>query len=157
MIFETWQQVFLGVLVLLVFASFVKQWLSPELTALTAWFLCFVTGILSWETTADNYGFGPYGNNFNDPDVQEEIDELNPGGVEGFMQGLGNFYKTVSEKALNLKTGARGIRSVLEQFFIELTYNITDLKAQKVKEIYIDDLDHETISYIKEVDNAEDN
>ncbi len=78
--------------------------------------------------------------------------------LEGIDVGFtNNFYKTVSEKALNLKTGARGIRSVLEQFFIELTYNITDLKAQKVKEIYIDDLDHETISYIKEVDNAEDN
>jgi ATP-dependent Clp protease ATP-binding subunit ClpX len=68
-----------------------------------------------------------------------------------------NFYKIVSEEAIKLKTGARGIRSVLEQFFIELTYNITELKAQKVKEIYIDNLDHETISYIKEVDNAEDN
>jgi len=55
-----------------------------------------ITSIDKGEITADNYGFGPYGNNFNDPDVQEEIDELNPGGVEGFMQGLGNFYKTVS-------------------------------------------------------------
>lgn len=78
--------------------------------------------------------------------------------LEGIDVGFtDNFYKTVSEEAIKLKTGARGIRSVLEQFFIDLTYNITDLKAQKVKEIYIDDLKHENISYIKEVDNAEDN
>jgi len=78
--------------------------------------------------------------------------------LEGIDVGFtDNFYKIVSEEAIKLKTGARGIRSVLEQFFIELTYNITDLKAQKVKEIYIDNLDDETISYIKEVDNAEDN
>ena len=78
--------------------------------------------------------------------------------LEGIDVGFtDNFYKIVSEEAIKLKTGARGIRSVLEQFFIELTYNITDLKAQKVKEIYIDNLDNETISYIKEVDNTEDN
>ncbi len=58
MIFETWQQIFLGILVLLVFASFVKQWLPTELTALLAWFLCFATGVLSWDSNADNYGFG---------------------------------------------------------------------------------------------------
>lgn len=76
--------------------------------------------------------------------------------LEGINVGFtDNFYKTVSEEAIKLKTGARGIRSVLEQFFIDLTYNITDLKAEKVKEIYIDDLNHENISYIKEVDNAE--
>ena len=78
--------------------------------------------------------------------------------LEGIDVGFtDNFYKIVSEEAIKLKTGARGIRSVLEQFFIELTYNITDLKAQKVKENYIDNLDNETISYIKEVDNTEDN
>ena len=49
-----------------------------------------ITTIDKGEITADNYGFGPYGNNFNDPDVQDEIDALNPGGVKGFMQGLGN-------------------------------------------------------------------
>ena len=55
-----------------------------------------ITTIDKGEITADNYGFGPYGNNFNDPDVQDEIDALNPGGVKGFMQGLGNFYTKVS-------------------------------------------------------------
>lgn len=68
-----------------------------------------------------------------------------------------NFYKIVSQEAIKLKTGARGIRSVLEQFFIDLTYNITDLKEKKVKEMYINDLDHSTISYINEVDKLDDN
>lgn len=78
--------------------------------------------------------------------------------LEGIDIGFtDNFYKTVSEEAIKLKTGARGIRSVLEQFFIDLTYNITDLKERKVREIYINDLDHNTISYINEVDNKEDN
>ena len=78
--------------------------------------------------------------------------------LEGIDVGFtDNFYKTVSEEAIKLKTGARGIRSILEQFFIDLTYNITDLKKRKVKEIYINDLNHKTISYINEVDNEEDN
>ena len=78
--------------------------------------------------------------------------------LEGIDVGFtDNFYKTVSEEAIKLKTGARGIRSVLEQFFIDLTYNITDLKKKKVKEIYINDLDHNTISYINEVDKEKDN
>ncbi len=73
--------------------------------------------------------------------------------LEGINVGFTeNFYKTVSEEAINLKTGARGIRSVLEQFFIDLTYNITDLKEKKVKEIYLNDLDHNSITYIYEVD-----
>lgn len=55
-----------------------------------------ITSIDKGLTVADDYGFGPYGNNFNDPDVQDEIDALNPGGVKGFMQGLGNFYTKVS-------------------------------------------------------------
>ena len=78
--------------------------------------------------------------------------------LEGISVGFtDNFYKIVSEEAIKLKTGARGIRSVLEQFFIDLTYNITDLKKKKVKEIYIDDLTHDNISYIYEVDIEEDN
>ena len=78
--------------------------------------------------------------------------------LEGINVGFtDNFYKIVSAEAIKLKTGARGIRSVLEQFFIDLTYNITDLKKRKVKEIYIDDLNHDNISYINEVDIEEDN
>jgi len=38
--------------------------------------------------TADDYGSGVYGNNFNDPDVQAEIDALNPGGLKGLIQNL---------------------------------------------------------------------
>ena len=67
-----------------------------------------ITTIDKGEITADNYGFGPYGNNFNDPDVQEEIDALNPGGIKGFMQGLGNFYKTVSPFLNAKKALAKG-------------------------------------------------
>ena len=78
--------------------------------------------------------------------------------LEGINVGFtDNFYEIVSAEAIKLKTGARGIRSVLEQFFIDLTYNITDLKKRKVKEIYIDDLNHDNISYINEVDIEEDN
>jgi len=78
--------------------------------------------------------------------------------LEGIIIGFtDNFYKTVSEEAIKLKTGARGIRSILEAYFIDLTYNITDLKEKKVKEMYINDLDHSTISYINEVDKLDDN
>lgn len=78
--------------------------------------------------------------------------------LEGIIIGFtDNFYKTVSEEAIKLKTGARGIRSILEVYFIDLTYNITDLKEKKVKEMYINDLDHSTISYINEVDKLDDN
>tara|TARA_B100001057_G_scaffold484437_1_gene562518 strand:- start:3980 stop:5218 length:1239 start_codon:yes stop_codon:yes gene_type:complete len=76
--------------------------------------------------------------------------------LEGIDIGFtDNFYKLVSEEAIKLKTGARGIRSVLEQFFIDLTYNIADLKAKGTKEIYINDLDYNSISYIHEVDKEE--
>ena len=76
--------------------------------------------------------------------------------LEGIDIGFtDNFYKLVSEEAIKLKTGARGIRSVLEQFFIDLTYNIADLKATGTKEIYINDLDYNSISYIHEVDKEE--
>ena len=76
--------------------------------------------------------------------------------LEGIDIGFtDNFYKLVSQEAIKLKTGARGIRSVLEQFFIDLTYNIADLKAKGTKEIYINDLDYNSISYIHEVDKEE--
>ena len=85
----------------------------------------------------------------------------NSGITGGVVLGDGRTGKSISigviKEAIKLKTGARGIRSVLEQFFIDLTYNITDLKKKKVKEIYIDDLTHDNISYIYEVDKEEDN
>ncbi|BDS08651.1 sodium:sulfate symporter [Oceaniferula spumae] len=45
--FETWQQAFLAALVVVVFISFVKEWISAELTALSALLACVMTGILS--------------------------------------------------------------------------------------------------------------
>ncbi len=47
LIFETWQQTFLAVLVVVVFISFVKEWISAELIALSALLACVVSGILS--------------------------------------------------------------------------------------------------------------
>ena len=46
-IFETWQQAFLAILVVLVFISFTREWISVELTALAALLACVMTGILS--------------------------------------------------------------------------------------------------------------
>ena len=46
-IFETWQQAFLAILVVLVFISFTREWISVELTALAALLACVITGILS--------------------------------------------------------------------------------------------------------------
>ena len=43
---ETWQQMALGVLVLLVFTSFVKEWLSPEVGALGSLVICVIIGVL---------------------------------------------------------------------------------------------------------------
>jgi len=43
---ETWQQIALGVLVLLVFASFIKEWVSPEVVALGALIACVLIGVL---------------------------------------------------------------------------------------------------------------
>jgi hypothetical protein len=43
---ETWQQIALGVLVLLVFTSFIKEWVSPEVVALGALVTCVLIGVL---------------------------------------------------------------------------------------------------------------
>ena len=45
--FETWQQAFLALLVVAVFAAFVKEWISAELVALSALIACVIAGILS--------------------------------------------------------------------------------------------------------------
>ena len=59
--------------------------------------------------------------------------------------------------AVDQKTGARGLRNILEDFFLDLTFNIADLKKDKVVEIYINDLDKDSVKFIheKEVDNEE--
>jgi di/tricarboxylate transporter len=43
---ETWQQIALGILVLLVFTSFIKEWVSPEVVALGALVTCVLIGVL---------------------------------------------------------------------------------------------------------------
>lgn len=45
----TWQQAFLAALIILVFITFVKEWISAELVALSALLACVMTGILSVE------------------------------------------------------------------------------------------------------------
>ena len=46
-IFETWQQIFLTGLLIAVFFSFVKEWISAELIALSALLACIIAGILN--------------------------------------------------------------------------------------------------------------
>ena len=85
-----------------------------------------ITNIDRGLKSADDYGFGPYGNNFNKADVQKEIDALNPGGVKGFMQGIGNFYKTVSP-FLNAKRAlAKG-----QDFALELIQKAKEAAAAR--------------------------
>ena len=43
---EAWQQIALGVLVLLVFAGFVREWLPPEVIAIGALVVCVLIGVL---------------------------------------------------------------------------------------------------------------
>ena len=78
-----------------------------------------ITSIDRGLTTADQYaGVGPYSNPdgslFNDLKTQDKIDELNPGGVKGFMQGLGNFYTKVSPFLNAKKVLAKGQNFALD-------------------------------------------
>lgn len=68
-----------------------------------------------------------------------------------------NFYNVVADIAVTQKTGARGLRNILEDFFLDFTYNIVDLKNDNVAEIYINDLDKDSVKFIyaKEVDNLD--
>jgi len=43
---ETWQQISLGILVLLVFLSFIREWLAPEVVAVSALVVCVLIGVL---------------------------------------------------------------------------------------------------------------
>lgn len=43
---ETWQQIALGVLVLVVFVSFVREWIQPDIVALGALVVCVLLGVL---------------------------------------------------------------------------------------------------------------
>ena len=63
----------------------------------------------------------------------------------------------MADIAVTQKTGARGLRNILEDFFLDFTYNIVDLKNDNVVEIYINDLDKDSVKFIyaKEVDNLD--
>jgi ATP-dependent Clp protease ATP-binding subunit ClpX len=67
-----------------------------------------------------------------------------------------NFYDVVANIAVEQKTGARGLRNVLEEFFIDFTYNIAQLKEDRVSEIYINDLEKENVKFVyNEVDSKD--
>lgn len=54
MLAEPWQQqIFLGILLVIVFMAFIRDWLSVELVALGAFFACVITGILPWAASTD--------------------------------------------------------------------------------------------------------
>ena len=62
----------------------------------------------------------------------------------------------MADVAVEQKTGARGLRNVLEEFFIDFTYNIAQLKEDRVSEIYINDLEKENVKFVySEVDNKD--
>ena len=77
-------------------------------------------GITSIDTglkTADQYGFGQYGNNFNDPDVQKEIDELNENkgilDLLSYSPGL----KTGKFVFNKVKAGAAATKKTIDDYF----------------------------------------
>jgi len=53
-VFDTWQQIYLAVLTVVVFAAFVKEWLSAELVAILAMVACVFAGVLSVDPGAEN-------------------------------------------------------------------------------------------------------
>ncbi len=53
---QLWQQLFVSLLVLAVFVSFVREWLRPDLVAMGALVLCMLAGILSEDALADVFG-----------------------------------------------------------------------------------------------------
>ena len=71
--------------------------------------------------------------------------------LEGIIIGFTDaFYELVASKAVKQKTGARGLRNILEDFFEDFTYDIVDLKKDKVIEIYVNDLDKENVKLVKQ-------
>ncbi len=71
--------------------------------------------------------------------------------LEGIIIGFTDaFYELVASKAVEQKTGARGLRNILEDFFEDFTYDIVDLKKDKVIEIYVNDLDKENVKLVKQ-------
>jgi len=47
------------------------------------------------------------------------------------------------------------LRNILEEFFIEFTYNIAQLKEDRVSEIYINDLDKDNVKFLYYEDDIE--
>ena len=71
--------------------------------------------------------------------------------LEGIIIGFTDaFYELVASKAVEQKTGARCLRNILEDFFEDFTYDIVDLKKDKVIEIYVNDLDKENVKLVKQ-------
>ena len=78
--------------------------------------------------------------------------------LEGIVLGFtDSFYDLVATQAVEQKTGARGLRNILEDFFLDFTYNIVDLKKDEIVEIYVNDLDKDNVKFIKknELDTEE--
>ena len=75
-----------------------------------------ITNIDRGLKSADDYGFGPYGNNFNDPDVQKEIDELNPGGIKGIFETLKQFSPTYQFLKAGKKLKDAGQKAIEDYF-----------------------------------------
>ncbi len=78
--------------------------------------------------------------------------------LEGIELGFtDDFYNLVADDAIKQKTGARGLRNILEEYFKMFTFNISDLKNDNVIEIYINDLDTNNVKFVyKEVDKNND-
>ena len=53
---EMWQQIFLGITVVVVFASFVREWLPPDLTAMSALTVLLLVGIIETGDLRDIFG-----------------------------------------------------------------------------------------------------
>ena len=73
-------------------------------------------------------------------EVQEGYNTINR-----YNKGILGQYMAVEQK-----TGARGLRNILEDFFEDFTYDIVDLKKDKVVEIYVNDLDKENVKLVKQ-------
>jgi len=56
------EQIFLAILVVCVFAAFVKEWVSAELVAIGAMLACVFGGILSMDAGKDNYALSVFSN-----------------------------------------------------------------------------------------------
>ena len=56
------QQIFMAILVFVVFAAFVKEWVSAELVAIGALLACVVAGVLSMQPGMPNYALSVFSN-----------------------------------------------------------------------------------------------